>query len=164
MILFQSSVIKFQLVIDFFRVLIALFSKNITSYRTYHLEIGACDKLNNSLCSFYNRLQNLSLRNNLITEIGALNIAFSLSKFQSSSIVNLNLSFNKLGDEGAKHIAKVCFEYWIWAVLRIISFNFLYIFYYCRSSNFWYSFFLEVRSFIFKFELPSGHWIVKYLI
>jgi len=53
-----------------------------------------------------NSLQNLSLRNNLITEIGALNIAFSLSKFQSSSILNLNLSFNKLGDEGAKHIAK----------------------------------------------------------
>jgi len=55
------------------------------------------------------RVQQLSLRYNGITDIGAKQIGLSLGNFtrQNQKLVSLNLTGNKIGDMGVCHIAEV---------------------------------------------------------
>ena len=55
------------------------------------------------------RVQQLSLRHNGITDIGAKQIGLSLGNFtrQNQKLVSLNLTGNKIGDMGVCHIAEV---------------------------------------------------------
>lgn len=55
------------------------------------------------------RLQNISLRNNQITDKGAESISKLLGSptSQNRYLLNLDLAFNRIADEGAKHIATV---------------------------------------------------------
>uniref|UniRef100_H2YK80 Leucine-rich repeat-containing protein 71 n=1 Tax=Ciona savignyi TaxID=51511 RepID=H2YK80_CIOSA len=53
-------------------------------------------------------IQNLSLRNNKITDVGAelLGKALGTTYTQNKSLLTLNLSFNHISDAGAKHLAQ----------------------------------------------------------
>jgi len=54
-------------------------------------------------------LVNLNLRHNGITDVGAQNISKALGSYKGSNtkLVSLNLTGNKIGDNGAKALAGV---------------------------------------------------------
>lgn len=92
----------FRLLINFLPALPALKSVSIEGNAIPGSEPFA-DLLNKEL-----QIQHLSLRNNKITDIGAIQIGKSLgtASVASPELLTLNLGFNHIGDEGAKAIAE----------------------------------------------------------
>ena len=74
---------------------LCLDGNNFVAGQRFHVFLEQPDKLS---------LQHLSLRNCNINEVGALNLANTLS--ENKNLLTLNLCFNKLGNLGMYHLAK----------------------------------------------------------
>lgn len=67
-----------------------------------------------NLISFYdlNSVQNLSLRHNQLDDVAAQNLSFGLGDIrrQNTKLLTLNLSCNKISDNGALCLARVSIQ------------------------------------------------------